>query len=288
MQEYKTLEHISFQTISEVFNKAFSDYFFKVEWTKEQFEEKFQTEGGRLDLSVGVFEDNKLVAFILNFFNTSSDIFMNYNGGTGVVPGYRGNHLTSKMYDFLLPKLRKNRVEKMILEVLTQNAPAIKTYKRQGFKITRELNLFKGKLSGKENLKLSDSYKVGAIEKMDWDHIQTFWDYPPTWQNSISTMIHLEKKNICLGIEQHNVTVGYIIYNPKHRRIHQMAVDKKFRNIGLGGHLLNSIYSLEKESISCINIDSNNQTFEKFLMKRGLKKFGSQFEMKLELNQNDH
>lgn len=284
MQEIRTLDKVSFAEIAAVCNAAFSDYFFKIVWTKEQLEDKFAHEGGRLDLSVGVFENNTLVAFILHFLNASTDGIWNYNGGTGVVPHARGKHLTSKMYDFILPKLKENHVDKMVLEVLIENIPAIKTYQRQGFNIVRELNFFKGKLNDIHNPNIDDSYKVVELKEMHWDLFQQFWDYPPTWQNSIFTMRNLQKQNVCFGVKKNDTILGYLIYNPTSTRIHQMAVDKNFRNRGVGSHLLNAIYTREKDDISCINIDSRSQAFEHFLEKRGLKKMGSQYEMELRLH----
>ena len=63
-----------------------------------------------------------------------------------------------------------------------------------------------------------------------------------------------------------------------------MAVDRNFRNLGLGNHLLNYISTIENENVSCINIDARSQYFNNFLTKRGLRKFGSQYEMELILN----
>lgn len=270
---------MSFKEIAETFNLAFSDYFFPIKLTKEQLEEKFLSENGKLNLSVGVFENEKLVAFILHFEDFIDGKKVIYNGGTGVIPEFRGNHLTAKMYEFILPKLKNEKTDKMVLEVLTENLPALKTYQNQGFKIVRELNCFKGKLNDFIPNQSDVTFEIVKLTELNWDLFQTFWDFEPTWQNSVSVMDFLQKNNICIAMKKENQMVGYLIYNPKMKRIHQLSVHQNFRNIGIGSHLLNYISKMEKGDISLINTDSRMKNFKNFLEKRGLENYTNQYEM---------
>ena len=96
MIEIKTLEGVSFDQIEEVFNLSFSDYYFKIHFTKKQLEDKFEHENGMLELSVGAFENKKLVGFILHFYAVEKGEKVVYNGGTGVIPSKRGQGLAKK------------------------------------------------------------------------------------------------------------------------------------------------------------------------------------------------
>jgi ribosomal protein S18 acetylase RimI-like enzyme len=280
MFKFDTLENRITEEIVETFNTAFSDYFFPMKFTKEQFERKLFVEGGRLDLSVGAFKNDKLIAFILHFADKKS---MVYNGGTGVVPDFRGNNLTSKMYEFIKPKLIANKFDTIILEVLTQNLSAIKTYQNQGFKITRELNCFKGKL--KSALTLNIVHEIVELKEINWNLAQTFWDYTPTWQNSIQTVNNLKEQNVTFCIKSDDKILGYLIYNPNAKRIHQLAVHKDYRNQGLAQLLLDAVSQIDSEN-SIINVDSRDEVLIKFLEKNGLNNYTNQYEMELRLRKN--
>lgn len=266
-----------------LFNSSFSDYFFPITFTKEQFIDKFSNEGVRLDLSVGVFDNENLVAFILHFVAFKNGIKTIYNGGTGVISTYRGNKLTKKMYDFILPKIKNENIEKMVLEVLIQNHAAIKIYKQVGFKTTRELECFKGKLTKTQNKKLIENYKIEVLQNLNWDYLQSFWDHTPTWQNSISTLKNLKNQNLHIGLIINDKIIGYLVYHPLNKKIHQMAIAKEYRNKGLGNLLLNYIQNIEKQDITCINIDNRIKYIKSFLENRGLKNILNQYEMEYNL-----
>lgn len=148
---FKRLENVDSKDILNVFNESFADYFVPFKLTEEQLVSKMTSDKINFDLSVGVFENEQLIAFILHGFDTINHQKVVYNGGTGVLPQYRGQGITKKMYDFALPILEKKGIDKIILEVISENISAIKSYVKVGFKITRELACFKGIL----NLKIS-------------------------------------------------------------------------------------------------------------------------------------
>jgi len=84
--EIKTLENIDKKDILHVFNKSFSDYFIPFKLTEEQLNSKMLADKTNLNLSVGVFENKNLIAFILHGFDKINNEKVIYNGGTGVIP----------------------------------------------------------------------------------------------------------------------------------------------------------------------------------------------------------
>lgn len=280
MTTFQTLENISTEKILEVFNLAFSDYVIPLSLTMEQLEDKIKSDNIRLEFSVGAFDNNQLIAFILHGYNQVDEVKQIYNAGTGVIPDSRGNKLTAKMYEYILPILQENNIDKIILEVITENKVAIKVYQKIGFKTIRHLDSFKGLINISNTI---NDFEIRNLDRYDWQKLQHFWDFNPSWQNSISAVEKLKQYNISFGVYENEILLGYIIYNPKQRRIHQLSVDKNFRNRGIGRQLLKYISTNYESEISIINIDENAKEVPEFLYSVGIKDFIKQYEMELVL-----
>lgn len=276
----KTLENISTEKLLEVFNLSFSDYVVPFCLTKEQLEDKIKSDSIKLEFSVGAFEDNQLVAFILHGYDTIDNLKIAYNAGTGVVPTKRGNKLTAKLYEYILPILHENDIDKLLLEVITTNAPAIKTYKNIGFKIIRELNCYKGSLN---ILNTNNDFEIRELEAYDWQQLQSFWDLKPSWQNSITAVEKLKNTNISIGIYDRGELLGYTIFNPKIKRIHQLSVDENYRRKGVGRQLVAHIATNYGKDVSATNIDNTSEEALKFFKDIGMDIYIKQYEMELPL-----
>lgn len=276
MTTFHTIENIEIETITEVFNSAFSDYFVPISMTTEQMKIKFESENIALNYSVGVFVENKMVGFILHFYKLENNIKQIYNGGTGVVKNFRGRKLTEKMYNYILPKLKDENISILNLEVLNQNIQAIKSYKKVGFMENRNLLCFKGipnlnRVNSDVNIKKLDDY--------NWNKLASFWSIQPTWQNSISTVENLKNDTISIGAFLENIIVGYIVFNFNTDRILQISVDEKHRNQGIGKRLIQEIISETQNTISVVNVDDSHKETIQFFKNINLINNVSQIEL---------
>ena len=281
--EIKTLKGIDKKDILNVFNLSFSDYFIPFKLTEEQLTSKMLADKICLNFSVGVFENRKLIAFILHGFDKINNEKVIYNGGTGVIPEKRGSGLTKQMYHFILPILKENGINKLQLEVITENTQAINSYENSGYKIERKLLCYKGKVS------ISNTNKDLDIKKLqvyNWDLMESFWDIYPTWQNSKNVVNELKHNNISLGAYCENQLVGYIIYNPNSQRIQQIAVSKNFRQRKIASTLICEIIEIYGNSLSIINVDISSKSANIFLEKTGFEINLEQLEMKLQLDKS--
>lgn len=66
MLQLKSLENIAIETLTETFNRAFSDYVVPFKLTKEGLLSKMKTDNVDLTYSVGAYLNDELVGFILH------------------------------------------------------------------------------------------------------------------------------------------------------------------------------------------------------------------------------
>lgn len=278
--EIKTLGGISKKDILNVFNESFSDYFIPFKLSEEQLTSKMLADKTDLNLSVGVFENTKLIAFILHGFDKINNENIIYNGGTGVIPNKRGSGLTKQMHQFILPILKENRIDKLQLEVISENIQAIKSYEKSGYKIERELLCYKGEIDISNT---KNTLEIKKLENYDWVLMESFWDIYPTWQNSKNVLNELKQNIVSLGAYFENRLIGYLIYNPKNKRIKQIAISPNFRQTKVASTLLREVIKTNGNTLSIINIDKSSKSIIAFLEKIGLKKYLEQLEMTLYL-----
>lgn len=277
--EFKTLANITIDELLSVFNHSFSDYVIPFHLTKEVLISKIAAEKLDMNLSAGAFDDGKLVGFILQSEKVENGEKIIYNGGTGVVPESRGKGLVRKMYDFIIPVLKERNANTLLLEVIEGNQPAIRAYENLGFAIVRRLLCFNGSIQqGKENAEVS----IRDLKDFQWDLLCSFWDIEPSWQGSVFVLEPMPENYVTLGASDGEKLVGYIIYGPAAKKIYQFAVDKNYRNRGIGTKLFNAVKEKNGgQTIALNNVDDSSENTSQFLSEKvGLNNWLSQFEMK--------
>lgn len=281
--QIKILAGTSIEEITEAFNLAFSDYFIPFYLTPEQLSLKMKADRINPELSVGAFDGERLIAFILHGFDVIKNENRVYNGATGVIPEKRGKQITRQMYDFVLPilKSRKEAIKNLTLEVIAKNIQAIKSYQKAGYNMKRNLKCYKGQI---RDTKIEEGLKIQELADYDWSLMHSFWDFNPTWQNSTSVMNDFKDSNKSIGAYIDNMLVGYLIYNPVSKRIHQLAIDKNHRRCRIASSLMASLDKSGQNIFSITNIDENSHSMNTFLAKTGLENFLDQIEMQLDLS----
>lgn len=273
--QYHTLENLSIESLCQLFNRAFSDYILKIELSPDFFKKKLISEDIDLSISAGAFKNGKPVGFILHALRDG----VAYNGGTGVIPEARGNHLTCKMYEYLLPKLKQKGTREISLEVIDKNLRAIKSYQKVGFEKLVDLNCYKGIPSGKP---INLDIQIKRLIRPDFPFLESFWEWQPTWQHASRT---LQKSNdyTFLGAYKANQLVAYASVFPEKGRVAQFAVHPRHRKQGVASTLFQFIKQQTENELYVMNVDGNHKQTHRFLESMGLTIFITQHKMKLKL-----
>ena len=129
--------------------------------------------------------------------------------------------------------------------------------------------------------------EVKKLDKHDWNLLSSFWDFEPSWQNSVKVMENLILTNISIGAYINNELVGYLIFNPNLKRVNSFGVSKKYRNQSIAEKMFNYISKNYSNPISVINVEDKSNATVNFLEKIGLKNYVNQIEMNLILNKNN-
>jgi ribosomal protein S18 acetylase RimI-like enzyme len=286
--EINLLDKISIEELLSTFNESFSDYFVPLHLTPDQMKGKIKADKTNFAYSTGAFIDNRLVGFILHGFDVIDNKKVVYNGGTGVIPGQRKQGLTKKMYDFILPLLKSENIDTLLLEVISQNAHAIKIYETVGYKVTRKLICYKGEIKAISNPQV----EIREMSDHDWKEMILFWDFTPSWQNSKRVCEEMKYTNRSYGAYINDKLIGYLIYDPLRNTVQQFAVDSKYRRNKVASTLFHHIINLHKRQLAIINVDEGSQATTDFLTSIGFEKFAEQLEMKMDLktfeSDNDH
>ncbi|MFD2246067.1 GNAT family N-acetyltransferase [Pontibacter ruber] len=270
--------------LHQTFLKAFADYYVPIQLTWEQFEAKIKREGVEPTFCAAAFHGDEMAGFILTGLGEWLRRPTAYNGGTGVVPEHRGQNLSQRLYEFMLPKLRESGMEQCLLEVLQQNEPAKKVYTTTGFRTTRVLDCFR---TPKADVLLRNTAADVTVEKAlkpDWATYTSFWDIQPSWQNTVTALRRCPAEKVVLEARLEDELVGYIIFYPSNGAVAQLAVDPTHRAKGIGTLLLQEALQLIKApAVMLINVDEAGASIISFLERRHFKCVLVQEEMLLTL-----
>lgn len=284
MFTYKTLENTSIEILYIAFVSAFSDYQIKIDLPFWKFQQLLQRRSYVPELSIGAFRNESLVGFVLNGFRNCNGTPTAYDTGTGVIGEYRKQGITSNMMIPIRKLLTEKEVKHYLLEVLQSNTPAIELYQKQGFEIVRNLVCFQ---LDKNKYKPLTNLEVEHVEKInldDWNQLTSFWDFLPSWQNSIDSINAVTDTFLYSIVRIGDAIVGYGVIDKKTGDIPQIAVHKHYRRRGIARSILtNLIENTASNKISFINVDDQSTSTKDFLLHSEFEYVVSQYEMMLKL-----
>ena len=271
----RLLSEKDYHTLFLTFNAAFSNNFVKLQPTEKEFlyriNEKIRIEN---DISAGSFDGAEMLGFIIHSSNSYQGIPTAYNGGTGVLPGFRNQKIAEELYEFLIPKIQSRFLARILLEVVEVNEYAIKLYEKIGFNFKRRMLCFK-QTKQISNPDPALTVERASITDVDFD----FNDFEPSF---IDSEAHLKSGNEhVLACKIDGNLAGFSVLQPHLGRVSQLAVDRKYRGMHVGRSLLHHAQTLSKKKLTIMNIPEDQFNFHSFLKRCGFANEVNQFEMEL-------
>ncbi|MTI31918.1 GNAT family N-acetyltransferase [Xanthovirga aplysinae] len=232
-------------------------------------------------LSVGAFEDDKLIGFILSSVALYEGKLTAFNNSEGFLPVHRKEEVSVKMYDFLRPLLQKAEVKQCLIEVQTNDKKLLKVAKKLGFKANKTYHCLI--LS---NQQILASQPPGGIsiriqDKADWDFYESFTDVNAPFLNSRYHLDNNEYDEMVISAKKSGEDIGFAIFEPDMGRVAQIGVRRDFRRRGVGSALLSFIYQLSANKSLLVNVDTKAKDVNEYFKEMGFETIGELAEMKL-------
>lgn len=253
---YRALDKISIETLHKTFLDAFFDYQVNIALPLWKFEQMLQRRGYVSQLSIGAFENEILVGFVLNGFRSWNGKPTVYDLGTGVIVEYRRQGITSNMLLNIKELLKQKQVEQYLLEVIESNTSAVSLYKKQGFEIQREFSCFQ---LDKRKYNPITTCKVERVNRIDLGQLTDFWDFKPSWQNSIDSINAVPEEFLYSIVRLDNTIVGYGIIDKRTGDIPQIAVNRHYRGRGIARSIMTEMIKNTESAFLMLIMNPNLQ-----------------------------
>lgn len=137
--ELKPMHTCSFETALQVWNEGFKGYFVDMTLTLDKLLDRLTASRVSPEYSLIAFDGEQPVGFLFNSIQVTGDKKLAWNGGTGVIPDYRGKGVGKELVKATIDVYKANSVDLASLEAITTNHSAINLYKRFGYEVIDEL-----------------------------------------------------------------------------------------------------------------------------------------------------
>jgi len=136
---YKQMSSLSFEEAHVLFNRGFEGYLLPMNLSFDTFVSRFGNEGLSPALSIVVFDGADPIGFVLQGIKEVEGQKISWNGGTAIIPEYRGKKLGFALMGEAEKLIKEQHVSIATLEALSENKAAISLYEKCGYKVEDDL-----------------------------------------------------------------------------------------------------------------------------------------------------
>lgn len=141
---YRLMTSLSFEEAHVLFNRGFENYLMPMNLTIDTFIGRFGNDGLSPVLSIVAFDGATPIGFVIQGIREVDGQKISWNGGTGIVPEYRGKKLGNGLMEAAEKVLREHHVSTATLEALSENKAAIALYEKCGYQVVDDLLFLRG------------------------------------------------------------------------------------------------------------------------------------------------
>jgi ribosomal protein S18 acetylase RimI-like enzyme len=285
MIELRPLAGVSWETLAQVFNAAFSDYAVPMAMSAEGLAAMQVRRGYAAEHSYGAFLGDELVGFALTGIGglgglgglDGLDGEVAYNGGTGVVPAHRRGQLGKRLVEAVAAQVPARRY---VLEVIEDNGAAVALYRRLGFVEQRRLQcwtLAAPGAAGPGDGASSRGARADGLAEQSLAELEAALaerDIQPSWQNTLAALRRAVEPPLVLGDEH-----GAVAVFPSSGDVPLLCVRRSSRRQGHGRRLLAAAQARAGRGLRLINVDARDEGISAFLSAAGATRTVVQLEM---------
>jgi ribosomal protein S18 acetylase RimI-like enzyme len=282
--DFVTADKVDRAALLDAANDAFSDYAAPAPaMPRAAFDEMLQQRGFDPALSWLAIDGSEIAAYWLVGTEPEHRPGVSYGLSVGTRPEFRRQGLALRLWERVVPHLKKAGCTEQILEVIETNNRAVPLYEALGFTTRRRIECFKGPVPSVHptpisldfrNVDTDDAARTGA----------PFCEWEPTWQNSTKAVINLGSTVTATIAYMGDQPAAYGLFHKPHGQIVQLAVDPKWRGKGIGRGLLRHWGETHaKNTMVVLNIPDTDKASLGFFASFGWINHVNQFEMKADL-----
>lgn len=289
----KNLTDLPINDIVDCILVCFDDYFVKFPSDIDYWAERFRKDNVDWSLSFGMFNELKLVGFILTGVGVHQSHLTAFNTGTGVIPSFRGRRVVDRLYFHALPIFKQHNITACALEVIQKNKKAVHVYERIGFGCTRMLKCFKGRLPLDAHMQCVSTTLVEQSEEQKY---YSYADYN-AWGNSANALVNSTEgvfRTYLVLVAEGGISrnIGYFVMQPLTLYVAQLAVFSSeepaagalSEEMKLWKFLFQSMATVCSSSVlpvNLVNVDTSRTNLVTYLQQLGLDNSIDQHEMQM-------
>ncbi|MEC0370466.1 GNAT family N-acetyltransferase [Paenibacillus chibensis] len=131
--------------LTELWNEGFKGYASDLTMSMDAFIRRIPENHLSMESSIVLCDLDKPIGFVMNGFRMVDGRLTAWNGGTGIIPEYRGKGHGKQLIGAALDVYREKGAEIALLEALSENEPAIKLYTKMGYELIDKLRFYEQK-----------------------------------------------------------------------------------------------------------------------------------------------